>query len=313
MGFITQVDYTRQVKQGPGESHTLSGSTTILGNLDVYGSILSGGTNLLDIFIGGTDTHVTGGTYNVGTTALDYSGNNGFTPFSINVSDLKDSLWTAGTGTDIYYNLGSVGIGEITPDAILHVVGAGASSATDALIIEDSGFNSLFHVRDDGYVGIGINAPTRNLEINSVDNSSNGIIVNSDSNLADTLSSITLNVDGAGSSRGGSMFYGSDAYAGNGGSFTDPDGYLANTLTITTGGNARGSVNVGTRDDGKPIRLFSGQGTGTGALDDGNLGMIISGTTSGNPVRIIMPNLPTAAAGLPSGALWNNGGVINIV
>ena len=208
---------------------------------------------------------------------------------------------------------GQLGLGDATPNARLHVVGLGATSATDALTVEDSGLNTLFHVRDDGYVGVGTDTPTRNIEISTADNSANGIIVNSDSNLSNTYSSISLNVDVAGTTRGGSVFYGSDAYAGNGGSFTDPDGYLANTLTITTGGNARGSVNVGTRDSGKPIRLFSGQGAGTGALDDGNLGMVISGTTSGNPVRVIMPNLPTSATGLPSGALWNNGGVINIV
>jgi len=645
MGFVTQIDYTRQVRQSSGEVHTLSGSTNILGNLDVNGSIMSGGTDLLDIFVGSTDIHVTGGTYNGGTIAIDYTGNIGFTPFSVDVSPLLDdtntyvtggtlnssyglelfhnngttastislsalsdnvivkyatslaemeqafddfnappatagvvklastvtltgditldfgsgielwgggnvinigsgykiiingsratfrnvafvgttqltsgsvnsqqcievddsnfaifkmiecrftdiigtttgtyatsatapihildcadwssfeflflgvgtqasglvkpqgplymfwtsggndgtrivfkdvhntspeietqstrfvryrdslkvridgptsttlmnqviydetltidsastwpdmdlypnmygssvvltdnhptvtptygvpgdvivtgstiymkhgdigsdtdwsqltdnSLWSTGVGSDIYYDSGKVGVGESTPTATLHVVGDGATSATDGLTVEDSGFNTLFHVRDDGYVGIGIDTPTRNLEILTDADSGNGIIVNSDSNLSNTYSSISLNVDVAGTTRGGSIFYGSDAYAGNGGSFTDPDGYLANTLTITTGGGNRGSVNIGTRDSGKPIRLFSGQSTGTGALDDGNLGMIISGTTSGNPIRIIMPNLPTAAAGLPSGALWNNGGVINIV
>jgi hypothetical protein len=28
---------------------------------------------------------------------------------------------------------------------------------------------------------------------------------------------------------------------------------------------------------------------------------------------IIMTNLPTSSAGLPTGAIWNNGGVLNIV
>ena len=32
-GFVTKVDYTRQVKQGPGEIAVFSGSTTILGRL----------------------------------------------------------------------------------------------------------------------------------------------------------------------------------------------------------------------------------------------------------------------------------------
>jgi len=221
---------------------------------------------------------------------------------------LTGDYFTA-NGTKLGINLN----GNI-PTATLEIHSAGTTSATDALHIGDAlNASTLFHIQDDGWVGIGTDTPTRNLVIYTDDNAGNGIVINSDSNLSDTYSSLTLNVDGAGTNRGGNIFYGSDTYAGNGGTFTDPDGYLANTLTITTGGTNRGSVNIGTRDDGKPIRLFSGQGAGSGALDDGNLGMIISGTTSGNPVRIIMPNLPTAAAGLPSGALWNNGGVINIV
>ena len=402
MGFITQVDFTRQVRQRSGESHTLSGSTTILGNLDVHGSIMSGGTDLLDIFLGGTDTHVTAGAYNAGTRSLDYTGTAGFTPFSIDVSALKDGLWSAGTTTgEIYYQGGNVGVGtsnpahplhisgntgnlevkienlggnafltlessstsnayvdyedvggdrwivgnhsngtenffkwspagsfagtvmtldrdgqlglgDATPNARLHVVGLGATSATHGLRVEDSGFNSLFNVRDDGYIGIGTNAPTRDIMITTANNGTNGIIVDSTSNLSNTISAISLNVDSGGTNRGGNLFYGSDTYAGSV-SFTDPDGYLANSFTMTTGGNARGHINVGTRDEAKSIRLFSGQGSGTGSLDDANLGMVISGTTSPNPVWIIMPNLPTSATGLPSGALWNNGGVINIV
>ena len=64
MGFVTKVDFTRQVKQYTGTTATLSGSTHILGSLDVDGGIFSGGTNLLDIFGGGsgTNTFVTGGT-----------------------------------------------------------------------------------------------------------------------------------------------------------------------------------------------------------------------------------------------------------
>lgn len=45
----------------------------------------------------------------------------------------------------------------------------------------------------------------------------------------------------------------------------------------------------------------------------------VQGTRIGVPAleisndRIVAPNLPTAAAGLPSGAIWNNGGVLNVV
>ena len=98
MGFITQIDFTRQVRQRSGEIHTLSGSTNILGNLDVQGVIMSGGTDLLDIFAGGTNSYVTGGTYNGVTTAIDYAGNAGFPPFSVDVSPLLDDTNTYVTG-----------------------------------------------------------------------------------------------------------------------------------------------------------------------------------------------------------------------
>ncbi len=54
----------------------------------------------------------------------------------------------------------------------------------------------------------------------------------------------------------------------------------------------------------------------------GNLYLIcpdVQGTRTGVPAleissdRLVAPNLPTAAAGLPSGAIWNNSGVLNIV
>ena len=98
MGFITHIDFTRQVRQRSGEIHTLSGSTNILGNLDVQGVIMSGGTDLLDIFAGGTNSYVTGGTYNGVTTAIDYAGNAGFPPFSVDVSPLLDDTNTYVTG-----------------------------------------------------------------------------------------------------------------------------------------------------------------------------------------------------------------------
>ena len=61
------------------------------------------------------------------------------------------------------------------------------------------------------------------------------------------------------------------------------------------------------------ILTIQGEGTSTGygiEVED-------SGGTQNLGVRddgvIIMPNLPTSSAGLPTGALWNNSGVINIV
>jgi hypothetical protein len=50
---------------------------------------------------------------------------------------------------------GNVGIGSITPNARLEVRGAGSTSATTALDVENSNGTSLLTVYDDGRVGIG--------------------------------------------------------------------------------------------------------------------------------------------------------------
>jgi hypothetical protein len=56
----------------------------------------------------------------------------------------------------------------------------------------------------------------------------------------------------------------------------------------------------------------TGTGSGTSSLVAEN-----SAGTVGLEVRddlvVVMPNLPTSSAGLPTGGLWNNSGVINIV
>ena len=54
---------------------------------------------------------------------------------------------------------------------------------------------------------------------------------------------------------------------------------------------------------------------------DGNAGYIdtVAGGSGGDveplirPQVIVLPNLPTSSAGLPSGALWNDGGTLKVV
>ena len=94
MGFITKVDFTRQVKQGPGEIAVLSGSTTILGNLDVYGMIMSGGTDISTLWGGassGTNKFVTGGTLD-GSYDLTLGYNDGGSATPISLSALSDNV-----------------------------------------------------------------------------------------------------------------------------------------------------------------------------------------------------------------------------
>jgi hypothetical protein len=69
---------------------------------------------------------------------------------------------------DVSYNYiaGSLGIGLDAPSAKLQIRGAGTTSATNSLLIENSASTELFRVRDDGNIGIGINTPSALLDIN---------------------------------------------------------------------------------------------------------------------------------------------------
>lgn len=66
---------------------------------------------------------------------------------------------------------------------------------------------------------------------------------------------------------------------------------------------------------GGSVQITGGLGASSsaGAANGGNV--VLAGGTgygTGHAGYIIMSNLPTSAAGLPSGAIWNNGGVLNI-
>ena len=76
--------------------------------------------------------------------------------------------------------------------------------------------------------------------------------------------------------------------AGNGSTTVGHDTSPGGTISITSGTGGNDS-------NGGNITFTIGQGTGTGV--------------AGN---VIFTNLPTSAAGLPTGALWNNAGVLNI-
>ena len=104
-GFTTNIStMTGLTVNGTLSATTLDGST-----------ILSGGTNLLTI-IDDRDTFVTGATYNPSTVNLDFSGNTGFLPFSVDVSDLKDDTNTFVTGFT-YDNINTFTISDNTGSA----------------------------------------------------------------------------------------------------------------------------------------------------------------------------------------------------
>ncbi len=125
--FVTGFTYDNSnnltISRNDGTGFTTNFSTmsglTVNGTLSATtldgSTILSGGTNLLTI-IDDRDTFVTGGTYNPSTVNLDFSGNTGFLPFSVDVSDLKDDTNTFVTGFT-YDNINTFTISDNTGSA----------------------------------------------------------------------------------------------------------------------------------------------------------------------------------------------------
>lgn len=69
----------------------------------------------------------------------------------------------------------------------------------------------------------------------------------------------------------------------------------------------------GTGAHGGEARVYGGAAAGSGNNNGGNV--VIQGgapTGSGTRGRVLILNLPTSSAGLPSGALWNDTGTLKI-
>ena len=61
------------------------------------------------------------------------------------------------------YNL--TGFGTLTPAARVDIRGTGATSATASLIVKNSSAASVMFVRDDGFVGLGTDTPTKKFDV----------------------------------------------------------------------------------------------------------------------------------------------------
>jgi C1q domain len=74
------------------------------------------------------------------------------------------ALWQSNV-PDVYFNSGNVGIGTSSPSSLLHIQDV-SITPNSMLEIEDTGFNPLFTVLDDGNVGIGV-TPLFPLHVNT--------------------------------------------------------------------------------------------------------------------------------------------------
>jgi hypothetical protein len=92
--------YTNQILPCSGDTVNINGNINILGN--VSGTTFYGdGSNLTGI-IGSSDNYVSGGTYNTGTTSIDFVGTNSATTFSVNLSNV---IFTGNTSGDCITDL----------------------------------------------------------------------------------------------------------------------------------------------------------------------------------------------------------------
>jgi len=226
--------------------------------------------------------------------------------------------------SQIFDNGTNVGIGTITPTAKLHIKGTDSTSSNYSLKIDNSASSPLLYVRNDGNVGVGTSTPTEKLEVN------NGNIKTNQGVIVDGGTYFGLRFNSSGNSRFAiDNVYKLNAAFIQGFKFTNgvydffnyDQSNFGDTFQIGNGlikGRTTGITDIyfGINVSGTPSSTLHVVGTDS---TSSNYSLKIDNLAN-NPlfyVRndgvILANNLPTSSAGLPSGAIWNNSGVLNIV
>ena len=171
---------------------------------------------------------------------------------------------------------GKVGIGVSSPTARTHIVGSGTTSATTALLLQNSGANTLWLQQDIGNIGWGT------------------------SDVENWHTSFRA-IEGNGSTLWRSESTAAEVFIGS----------IANAYYPQTGGwkykHSKGAAYIFTGSTGGIKLRTAPSGTTNASLTWVD---VLHAKTNGN---LNLPNLPTSSSGLASGDLWNNSGVINIV
>ncbi len=145
---------------GGTDSFTVAdnGNTSVRGVLTVTGSSASNSATLMGRTVSGEVTSVTLGTN------LSFSGNTlnatgGGTPAGSTGEVQFNNAGAFGASSNFNWdNTNSrLGIGTATPGASLQINGAGATSGTSSLLINNSGASELFRVSDNGLISVGKN------------------------------------------------------------------------------------------------------------------------------------------------------------
>ncbi len=240
--------------------------------------------------------------------------------------------------SQIFDNGTNVGIGTITPTSKLHIQGTDSTSSTYSLKVDNSASSPLLYVRNDGNVGIGTSSPNAKLQIVGLGSSNSTISLNITNSLGRNLLNIK---DGIYTTFGDYIYESYVSFRGSGGDLNVQSNsgffaleikpFIANNLLHITKGSS-GNDSFATVDCVTGNWFFSNIGISFNQKDV-NAKIKIVGTDSSssnyslkvdnfasspllyvrNDGVILANNLPTSSAGLPSGAIWNNSGVLNIV
>jgi hypothetical protein len=213
----------------------------------------------------------------------------------------SDGSAFASDATNLFYDDTNdrLGVGINTPTARLHVKGSGSTSATTALLVQNSAGTAIMTSRDDltTLLGGGLIFPnfvTITSQNNQIGFETGRINFNATANTFSGQYAFNFN-DGGGFNTTTSGTLGRFSISSR---FAPTSGTAVyNTAFITPIINQTGGANGITRG------LYINP-TLTAAADFRAIE-----TTAGN---VVFGNLPTSSAGLPSGAIWNDGGTLKI-
>jgi len=220
-----------------------------------------------------------------------------------------------GPGLSTFFNAidGKVAVGHATATSTLHVKGEGATSATTNFLSQNSAGTDIMAILDSGLVGMGESTPLHRLHVVGDGGASIAAFYNS------AGSTIMGQIEENGSFRfgrsSGSYILGTSGgvriFGGSSNTFLHLDSsligvkgtirpeYSENNLTFRTSNNPGLDQDI----------IFQARDSASGTQ---NIIVIKDDISGGVPV-LNLPSLPTSSAGLSSGDIWNNSGVLNIV
>ena len=264
-------------------------STTVLGSGDIaVQATLVSGTNIKTInstsLLGSGDIAISASPSGVAG-AIQFSDGSAFASDATNLfyDDTNDRL----------------GVGINTPTARLHVKGSGSTSATTALLVQNSAGTAIMTSRDDltTLLGGGLTMPnfvTITSANNQIGFETGRINFNATAGTFSGQYAFNFN-DGGANNTGTSGTIGRFSISSRFAPTSGTGVYITAKITPTI--NQTGGANGITRG------LYINP-TLTAAADFRAIE-----TTAGN---VVFGNLPTSSAGLPSGAIWNDGGTLKI-